>query len=95
MFYQHLLHLKKCTLLFTPSPSCTVCTLVKMLIIVNDPLEYFCSTKGHAALHRKLGPGYNTLLLHLIQGDLYSACLFRQLKTLPGLLHSRDTLQNS
>ena len=41
--------------------------------------------EGHVALDRKPGPGYNTLLLRLIPGDLLSACPHRQSLTLPGL----------
>ena len=40
MFYQHLLYLKKCTLLLIP-PFITVCVLVEMLIIVNDLLHIY------------------------------------------------------
>ena len=43
-------------------------------------------------LERNRGPGYNTLLLRLIPGDLLSACPHRQFKTLPGLLESRAQL---
>ena len=41
------------------------------------------------------GPGYDTLLLRLIPGDLLSACPHRQFHTLPGLLESRAALPNS
>ena len=50
---------------------------------------------GHVALDRNPGPGYNTLLLRLIPGDLLSAFPHRQLHTLPGLLDSRAALSNS
>ena len=60
-----------------------------------NPLECFFGIEGHAALDRNPGPGYNTLLLRLIPGDLYSACPHRQFHTLPGLLHSRAALPNS
>ena len=45
----------------------------------------------HVALDRNLGPGYNTLLLRMILGDLLSACLH----TLPSLLDSRAALPDS
>ena len=41
------------------------------------------------------GPGYKTLLLRLIPGDLLSICPHRQFHTLPGLLDNRATLPNS
>ena len=53
------------------------------------------SIKGHVALDRNPGPGYNTVLLRLIPGDLLSACRHRQLHTLPGLLDSWAALSNS
>ena len=33
----------------------------------------------HAVLGRNSGPGYSTLSLRLVPGDLYSACLHRQI----------------
>ena len=51
-------------------------TYPKMIIV---PLK----RKGHAALDRNPGPGYNGLLLRLIPGDLFSACTHRQFHTLP------------
>ena len=48
-----------------------------------------------AALDINPGPGYDTLLLRLIPGDLLSACPHRQFHTLPGLLDSRAALSNS
>ena len=50
---------------------------------------------GHVALDRNSGPGYNTLLLRLIPGDLLSACPHRQFNTLPGLLDSQAALTDS
>ena len=44
---------------------------------------------------RNPGPGYDTLLLRLIPGDLLSAFPHRQFHTLPGLLDSRAALSNS
>ena len=41
------------------------------------------------------GPGYDTLVLRLIPGDLLSACPHRQFNTLPGLLDSRAALLKS
>ena len=58
-----------------------------ILISVNrfyliDPFQCFDDIVGHAALDRNPGPGYDTLLLRLIPGRLYSACLQRQFHTL-------------
>ena len=55
----------------------------------------FFSSEGHVALDRNPGPGYDTLLLRMIPGDLLSACPHRQFHTLPGLLDSRAALPNS
>ena len=49
----------------------------------------------YVALDRNQGPGYDTLLLRMIPGDLLSACPHRQFHTLPGLLDSRAALPNS
>ena len=38
-----------------------------------NPLYCFFGSEGHVALGRDPGPGYNTLLLQLIPGDLLSA----------------------
>ena len=43
----------------------------------------------HVALDRNPRPGYNTLLLRLIPGDLLSACPHTQIHILPRLLDSR------
>ena len=56
-------------------------------------LECFFNLKGHAALDRNMGPGYNTLLLRSI--TLLSACPHRQFHTLPDLLHNQSALSNS
>ena len=48
-----------------------------------NPLE------GHVALDRNAGPGYNTLFLRLIPGDLNSACPHKQFYTLPGARFSK------
>ena len=45
----------------------------------------FFGSKGHVALDRNPGLGYNTILLQLTPGDLLGACPHRQLHTLPGL----------
>ena len=50
---------------------------------------------GHVALDRNPGPGYDTLLLRMIPGDLLSAFPHRQFHTLPGLLDSWAALPNS
>ena len=52
-------------------------------------------TEGHVALDRNPGPGYDTLLLRLIPGDLLSAFPHRQFQTLPSLLESRAAMPNS
>ena len=59
---------------------------------MTSSLECLFSIKGHVALQRDPEPGYNTLLLRLIPGYLYSACSYRQL---PGLLHNQIALPNS
>ena len=48
----------------------------------------FFGSECHVALYRNLGPGYDTLLLRLIPGDLLNACPHRQFRTLPDLLDS-------
>ena len=53
------------------------------------------SSEGHVALDRNPGPGYDTLLLRMIPGDLLSAFPHRQFNTLPGLLDSWAALPNS
>ena len=60
-----------------------------------NQLKCLFSSEGHVALDRNQGPGYNTLLLRLIPGDLLSACPHRQFRTLPGLLDSLAALSNS
>ena len=47
------------------------------------------------SIDRNPGPGYDTLLLRLIPGDLLSACPHRQFHTLPSLLDSQAALPNS
>ena len=61
-------------------------------MIMINPLKCLFGIKGHVALDRNLGLGYNTLLLRLIPADLLSACLHRQFHTLPGLLDTRAAL---
>ena len=60
-----------------------------------NPLQCFFGSEGHVALDRNSGPGYDTLLLRLIAGDLLSAFPHRQFHTLPGFLDSRAALPNS
>ena len=55
----------------------------------------FFGSEGHVALDRNSGPGYDTLLLRMITGDLLSACPHRQFHTLPDLLDSRAALSDS
>ena len=57
-------------------------------------VDFFC-IKGHVALDKNLGLGYDTLLLGLIPGDLLSACPHRQIHTILALLDSRAALSNS
>ena len=52
-------------------------------------------SEGHVALDRNPRPGYDTLLLRMIPGDLLSASPHRQFHTLPGLLDSWAALPNS
>ena len=61
---------------------------------MNNPSLCFFGNEGHVALVRNMGPGYDTLLLRLIPGDLLSACPHRQFHTLPGLLDSQAALSN-
>ena len=56
---------------------------------------HYSAFSAAKALDRNSGPGYDTLLLRLIPGDLLSACPHRQFHTLPGLLDSRAALSNS
>ena len=60
-----------------------------------NPLERFFGSEGHVALDRNPGPGYDTLLLRMIPGDLLSAFPHRQFHTLPGLLDSWAAQLNS
>ena len=60
-----------------------------------NPLLCFFDSEGHVALDRNPGPGYDTLLLRMIIGDLLSAFPHRQFHTLPGLLDSWAALPNS
>ena len=57
-----------------------------MFFVINPFWSTFC-IKGHAAIDRNPGQGYNTLLLQLIPGNLYSACPHRQFYTLRGLIN--------
>ena len=43
-----------------------------------NPLECSLGIEDHVALDRNPGPGYNTLLLQLIPGYIFSACPYRQ-----------------
>ena len=60
-----------------------------------NPLHCILVIEDHTTLNRNLEAGYNTLLLQLIQGDLYGACPHRQFDTLCGLLHSQTALPDS
>ena len=48
----------------------------------------FFGSEDHIALDRNPRPGYDTLLLRMIPGDLLSAFPHRQVHNLPGLLDS-------
>ena len=52
-------------------------------------LIHFSGIKCNAAPDRNPKLGYNTVLFQLIPGDLYCACPYRQLNSLPVLFHSR------
>ena len=67
---------------FCKKISC-VCVLVWF-----NPLKCFFGSEGHVALDRNPGPGYDTLLLWIIPGDLLIAFPHIQFHTLPGLLDS-------
>ena len=60
-----------------------------------NPLLCFFGSEGHVALDRNPGPGYDTLLLRMIPGDLLNAFPHRQFHTLTGLLDSWAALPNS
>ena len=56
--------------------------LSKYILIWFNPLKCFFGSEGHVALDRNPGPGYDTLLLQMIPGDLLSAFPHRQFHTL-------------
>ena len=80
-----------------PAPACVLkgseLELVWFGLVCFNPLKCFFGSEGHVALERN--PGYDTLLLRMIPGDLLSAFPHRQFHTLPGLLDSWDALPNS
>ena len=55
----------------------------------------FWGIEGHVALDRNPKPGYNTILLRLIPGDLVYACPHIQFHTLSSLLDSQSAVSNS
>ena len=59
-----------------------------------NPFKCFFGIKGHVALDRNPGPGYNTIRLRLISGDLLNEYHNTQFHTLPGLQDSRTELSN-
>ena len=61
------------------------------MIVIN----LFSGIEGHAAPNINPGPGYNTLLLRLNPGDMYSAFPHKLFHTLLGLIHSQAALPNS
>ena len=67
----------------------------RRVLVWFNPLYCFFGSEGHVALDRNPGPGYDTLLLRMIPGDLLSAFPHRQFHTLPGLLDSWAALPNS
>ena len=68
--------------------------MVKFSLVLSIIVLFFGS-EGHVALDRNPGPGYDTLLLRMIPGDLLSAFPHRQFHTFPGLLHSWAAQPNS
>ena len=58
------------------------CCQYYYLSININPLWCFFGIEGHVALDRNPWPGYNTLLLQLIPGDILSACSHIQFHTL-------------
>ena len=46
------------------------CSYFNVSMILNNPLKCFFDIKGHEALDRIPGPGYNTILLWLITGEV-------------------------
>ena len=74
---------------------CYIKKFARNCLVWFNPLECFFYSEGHVALDGNPGPGYDTLLLRLVPGDLLSACPHRQFHTLPGLLDSRAALPNS
>ena len=60
----------------------------KYMIMINPLCTVLFWQRSHVALDRNQGPGYDTLLLRLIKGDLLSACPHRQFHTLPSLFDS-------
>ena len=75
--------------------SSTADLLGSSILIWFNPLYCFFGSEDHVALDRNPGPGYDTLLLRMIPGDLLSAFPHRQFHTLPGLLDSWAALPNS
>ena len=67
----------------------------KIGLVWLNPLKCFFGSEGHVALDRNPGPGYDTLLLRMIPGDLLSAFPHRQYHTLPSLLDNWAALPNS
>ena len=67
----------------------------ELFVCLFNLLECFFGSEGHVALDRTPGPGYNTLLLPMIPGDVLSACPHTQFHTLGGLLDSQAALSNS
>ena len=66
----------------------------KWFILIN-PIRFFFGSEGRVTLDRNPGPGYYTILLRLIQGDLLSACPHRLFYTLPDLSDGRAALSNT
>ena len=58
-----------------------------------NPLECFFGSESHVALDRNLGPGYKTLPLQLVAGDLFIACPHWQFHTLPSFSESGYTVK--
>ena len=77
-----------------PQPNYGGCYNLEIKLDYISPLYCFCGIKGHGALDRNTGSGYDTLHLRLISVYLLSACPHRQFHTSPGLSDSRAALLN-
>ena len=77
------------------SISYIISNVLRHIRLINHYSAFSATEAINVALDKNPGPGYDTLLLRLIPGNLLSACPHRQFNTLPGLLDSRAALPNS